>query len=124
MLSVFGSLAVGLAAPVSVAAAPVGITTGRAQSLAALMVGLLSVVIGGLALARSAGRSRTVNARGRAIVALLAGLIGMVFGGVRLANSGAIGTGSGRLGAIVALAVALIGTVLGGLALARSRRTS
>jgi hypothetical protein len=37
--------------------------------------------------------------------------------------TGAVGTGSGRLGAVVALVVGLIGAVLGGLALVRSRRT-
>jgi len=95
-------------------AAAVGITAGRAQSLAALAVGLVSLVIGGLAGAR----------RGRALVALALGLGGIVWSGVRLANTGPIGSGAGRLGAIVALAVALIGTVLGARALARSRRTT
>lgn len=104
----------GLAAAVS------GITTGRAQSLGALGLGLFSVVIGGLA---GAGRIDTANRRRRAAVSLSAGLISAVFSGVRVAYAGPIGTGSGRLGAIVALVVGLIGTALGGLALARSRRT-
>jgi uncharacterized protein DUF6223 len=101
------------------------ITTGRAQSLAALVLGLIGVIIGGLALARSAGGIGTGKRRSRGIVALVVGLIGMVLSGLHLATAtGGIGTGSGRLGAIVALVLGLIGMVLGGLAVARSRRTS
>jgi hypothetical protein len=92
-----------------------GITTGRAASLAALAIALISLVTGGLALRRSG--------RARALWALVGGMISVVSSGLHLASStGAIGTGSGRLGAIVALAVGLIGTGLGGLALARARR--
>jgi hypothetical protein len=100
--------------------AVVGITGGRAQSLVALAVGLISVIVGWLALARST----SIAGIRRGLVALVVGLIGMILSGVRLANSTAIGTGSGRLGAIVALAVGLIGMVLGAVALGRSRRTS
>jgi hypothetical protein len=57
-------------------------------------------------------------------VALLAGLIGVVLSGLHLATAtGAIGTGSGKLGAIVALVVGLIGMTLGGLAIARAPRS-
>jgi Family of unknown function (DUF6223) len=116
MPSVHISLVAGLAAA--------GITSGRAQSLVALAVALISMVVGGLALARSARGADAIR-RGRPIVALVVGLIGMALSGLHLASTtGGIGTGSGRLGAIVALAVALAGTLLGGLALARSRRTS
>jgi uncharacterized protein YcnI len=101
-----------------------GITSGRLASLVAAVVGLISVVVGGLALARSVGRIGTGNGRLGAIVAMVAGLIGMVGSGVHLATStGAFGTGSGRAGAIVAMMLGLIGMVLGGLALVRSRRT-
>lgn len=117
MSSVLVSLVAGLAAA--------GITTGRAQSLVALAVGLISMVVGGLALVRPASGDDTGIRRGRPIVALVVGLIGMALSGLHLASTtGGIGTGSGRLGAIVALAVGLAGTLLGGLALARSRRTS
>jgi hypothetical protein len=103
-----------LGATQSSAAPVVGITSGRLGAIAAAVVGLISVIIGWLAVARS-------NRRG-AIVALVVGLIGIILSGVHLARfTGAIGTGSGRLGAIVALAVGLIGMVLGGLAMARSR---
>jgi hypothetical protein len=122
LVSVVLGFAVLPAAPVSIAYS--GITSGRAQALVALVVGLISVVLGGRALARSGGDAGTATRRGRVIVPVAAGLIGLTLGGVRLASSTAIGTGSGRLGAIIAVVVALIGTVLGGLALARSRRAA
>ena len=99
---------------VVISLAAVGVTVGRAQSLAALAMGLLSLVLAGLAGAR----------RNRALAAVVVGLIGIVFSCVRLANSTAIGTGSGRLGAIVALVVGLLGTCLGWRALARTRRAT
>jgi hypothetical protein len=101
----------------------IGITSGRARALVAVVVGLISLVVGGLALAGSAGIG-TGNGRAGAIVALVLGLIGMVLSVLHLAQStGGFGTGSGRAGAIVALVLGLIGMNLGGLALARSRRS-
>jgi hypothetical protein len=95
----------------------VSLTPGRAASLVALVVALISVVLGGLALARAT--------RVRAFVALALALAGLLLGGRHLATAtGAIGTGSGRLGALVALALALIGLLLGGLALVRSARSA
>ncbi|MER6172038.1 DUF6223 family protein [Streptosporangium sp. NPDC001681] len=100
------------------------LTTGRLWSLVAALLGLASVVIGGLALARSAGRIGTGNGRRGAIVALVAGLAGAVVGGLVVAAAdGGPGTGYGIVGGFVALVVGLIAMVLGGLALARSRRT-
>ncbi len=97
----------------------VGTTPGRARALAGAAVGLISLIIGGLALAR-AGRSDT--GRTAAIVALVLGVIALILSVVHLAGSTGFGTGGGRAGAIVALVLALIGTSLGGLALSRSRR--
>lgn len=98
-----------------------GITPGRAAALLPAVLGLISVIIGWLALARSAGRIGSGQLK--AIAALVAGLIGIVLSGLHLARAtGGIGTGSGRLGAIVALALSMIGVILGGLALARNRR--
>jgi uncharacterized protein DUF6223 len=106
------------------AAGAIGITNGRARALVAAVVGLISLVIGGLALARSAGRIGAGNGRAGAIVALALGLIGMVLSVAHLGSStGGFGTGGGRAGAIVALVLGLIGMNLGGLALARSRRS-
>ena len=98
-------------------------TAGRARATVAAVVGLISVVIGALALARAAGRLGTGNGRVGATVALVLGLIGMVLSVVHLGSStGGFGTGGGRAGAIVGLVLGLIGMNLGGLALARSRR--
>jgi Family of unknown function (DUF6223) len=97
------------------AAGGYGPGSGRFGAIVAGVVGLISVAIGGWALARSAGSW--------AIGALAAGLTGMVLGAWHLVRSAdGFGTGNGRAGAIVALVVALIGMSLGGLALARSRR--
>jgi uncharacterized protein DUF6223 len=102
----------------------IGITNGRARAIVAAVVGLISLVVGGLALARSASRIGAGNGRAGAIVALALGLIGMVLSVAHLGSStGGFGTGSGRAGAIVALVLGLIGMNLGGLALARSRRS-
>jgi hypothetical protein len=100
----------------------IGSGSGRTGAIVAAVVGLMSVVIGGLALAR-AGRIGSNSGRAGAVVALATGLIGMVLSVLHLATStGGFGTGSGRAGAIVALVVGQIGINLGGLALARSRR--
>ncbi|MFI7638063.1 DUF6223 family protein [Nonomuraea sp. NPDC049400] len=98
-------------------------TAGRLWSLVAALLGLIGVVVGGLALARSAGRIGTGNGRRGAIVALAAGLAGLVIGGLVVAAAeGGPGTGYGIVGGFMALAVGLIAMALGGLALARSRR--
>jgi len=60
---------------------------GRFEANVAAVVGLISLVVGGLALARSAGRIGTGNGRAGAIVALVLGLIGMNLGGLALARS-------------------------------------
>jgi hypothetical protein len=92
------------------------ITSGRARSLVGAVVGLISLVVGGLALARSAGRAG-------AIMALVLGLLGIILSVVHLSTfTGGFGTGSGRAGAIVALVLSLIGTSLGGISLSRARR--
>ena len=100
---------------------PGTITSGRARALVAVAVGLISLIIGGLALAR-ARRIETGSVRAVAIVAVVLGLIGVILSVVHLGTStGGFGTGGGRAGAIVALVVSLIGINLGGLTLARSR---
>lgn len=97
-----------------------GITSGRARSLAGAAVGLISLIIGGFALAR-AGRVGT-GGRGAAIAAMVLGVIGAILSAVHLSSAGGFGTGGGRAGAIVGLVLSLIGDTLGGLALIRSRR--
>jgi len=113
-----GFAAVGMMACANAAngnSAGYGMTPGRLEANIAASVGLISVVIGGLALARS-GNGRTV--------ALVVGLIAMILSVVHLSRStGGFGTGSGRAGAIVALVLGLTGTILGGLAISRFRRS-
>jgi hypothetical protein len=98
----------------------IGIGTGRLLPTLAALLGLVGVVLGGFALARS---RRAGGGRVGAIVAALLGLISLVIGGLHSANSaGGFGTGNGLAGAIVAVVLGLVGLVLGGLAAACSRR--
>ncbi|MEV0725001.1 DUF6223 family protein [Micromonospora purpureochromogenes] len=100
------------------------LTAGRLWSLVAALLGLVGVVIGGLALARSAGRIGTGTGQRGHLVALAAGLAAAVIGGLVVAGAdGGPGTGGGIVGGFVALVVGLIAMVLGGLGLARSHRT-
>jgi Family of unknown function (DUF6223) len=121
------ALATPAAAHISAQSAPVDaytLTTGRLLGTVAALVALAGVVVGGLALARSAGRISNGNRKRGAIVALAAGLTGMVIGGLVVAAAeGGPGTGYGIVGGFAALAIGLIATILGWLALARSRRT-
>src|SRR6187402_491028 len=89
-----------------------GMTPGRAAALVPVVAGLISVIIGSLALSRSANRIGSVPFK--SMVALVLGLIGIILSVLHLARAtGAIGTGGGRLGAIVALVLGLIGIILG-----------
>ena len=126
--ALFGGLvhAVLVAAHVSDPAATTvyGLTPRRLWATTVAVLALVGVVIGGLALRRSAGRIGTGNGRMGAIVALVAGLIAVVNGGLNLAiATGGPGTGNGVVGGAVALVLGLVGMALGGLALGRSRRT-
>lgn len=98
-----------------------GITPGRAEALVPAVIALIGIIIGFMALARV--KRNNPLGRPMAIIALGLGLISIVLSGLHLARAtGAIGTGSGRLGAIVALVLGVIGAVVGWLALARLRR--
>ena len=128
--ALFGGLvyAVLVAAHVSEPAATTvyGLTPRRLWATTVAGLGLVGVVIGGLALRRFAGRMGTGNGNGRmgAVVALLAGLIAVVNGALNLAIAkGGPGSGNGVVGAAAALVLGLIALALGGLALARSRHT-
>lgn len=96
------------------------LTPMRLRALVAGVVGLASVVIGGLSLVRS---RRAGYGRAGAIVGGVAGLIGILLAVLHLLNSsGGFGTGNGRAGAIVAILVGLAGIILAGLTWVRSRR--
>jgi hypothetical protein len=124
------ALVVGLAVPVAAqvlvqppAVDAYALTPKRLAASSAAVVGLIGAVIGGLALARSAGRIGAGNGRRGAIVALVLGPIGLVIGGLVVATAdGGLGTGNGLAGGVVAMMVGLIGMALGALALARARR--
>jgi hypothetical protein len=128
-VALFGGLvhAVLVAAHVSAPAATTvyGMTPGRLWATAAALLALISVVIGGLALRRSAARIGTGFGRRGAIVALVAGLIAALNGGLNLAvANGGPGSGNGVVGGAAALVLGLIAVALGVLVLARSRRAS
>jgi hypothetical protein len=106
----------------TVVAAGYELGVGRTVPTAAALLGLVSAIVGGLALTRS---RRADAGRARTITALVLGPISVVVGGVHGLNSaGGLGTGNGLAGAIFAVILGVIGTALGGLALARARRTS
>jgi hypothetical protein len=127
--ALFGGLvyAVLVAAHVSEPAATTvyGLTPRRLWATTVAVLALVGGVIGGLALARPAGRFRTASRRREAIVALVAGLIGVINGGLNLAIAdGGPGTGNGVVGGAAAFVLGLIAVAIGGLALARCRRTA
>ena len=110
-----------------VTASVLAMSSGRLGAVVASVVGLIGIVIGGLALARSAGRARSAGGTGNrgagGGVAMVLGLIGVVVGGLIVATAdGGLGTGNGLGGAVVAMLLGTIGIVLGGLARARTRR--
>ncbi|MFD5843124.1 DUF6223 family protein [Streptomyces chartreusis] len=97
---------------------------GRTGANLALAVGLIGVVIGGLALARVAGRISTGNARTGGVAAVAAGLVGTALAVLHLAtSSGGPGTGNGMVGAVVAIPLGLIAAALGRRTLTHSRHT-
>src|SRR6059058_3673320 len=120
----------GLAAPAAAhasaqpaAATVYTMTPERIAASTAALIALIGAVIGGFAVARSAGRIGNNGRRG-AIVALVLGPIGLVIVGVVVATGdGGFGTGHGLVGGIVAMVIGLIGMALGSLALAHSRRS-
>jgi hypothetical protein len=96
-----------------------GLTAGRARSLVGVAVGLISVIIGW----RAKARSDFGNSRPQVIAAVL-GVTAIILSVVHLANTtGGFGTGGGKAGAIVALALGVAGTALNVLRL-RSKRGS
>ncbi|WP_263415242.1 DUF6223 family protein [Terriglobus albidus] len=100
-----------------------GITPRRLWATTPVALGLAGVIIGSMALVRSA---RQIGNRGRngATLALMAGVIAMVNGVLNLAiATGGPGTGNGVVGGAAAFVLGLTGTTLGALVLSRSRRT-
>ena len=125
LVCVFG-LAVPAAAQASAqppAVSPYTLTPERIAASTAALVGLISAVIGGVALARSAGRVGAGNGRRAAMAALAMGPIALIIGGLVVATAdGGLGTGNGLAGGIVAMVVGLLGSALGWRARAALRR--
>ena len=124
--ALFGGLvyAVLVAAHVSDPAATTvyGLTPRRLWATTVAVLALVGVAIGGLALARPAGRFGTASGRRGAIVALVVGLIAAVNGGLNLAvATGGPGTGNGVVGGAAAFVLGLVAVAVGGLALGRFR---
>ena len=100
-----------------------GPTTRRLWATTASVLALISVVMGGFAMVRSA--SFGTAARLGMILALAAGLVAVINGALVLAvANGGLGSGNGVVGGAVALVLGLIGMIIGGLALSRCRRTT
>jgi uncharacterized protein DUF6223 len=101
-----------------------GLTARRLWATIAALLGLLGVIVGGLALTRRVGRLGAAPARFAIIVADVAGLIAVINGGLNLAvATGGPGTGNGVVGAAAALVLGLIALTLGGLGFVRRRLT-
>ncbi|MCX6050212.1 MAG: DUF6223 family protein [Chloroflexi bacterium] len=93
-----------------------GPTSQRLWATTSALLALGGVVIGGLALARAAGRIGPGKGRNGAIVALVAGPIAAITGGLLLAIAdGGPGTGNGVVGAAAAVVLGLIAIAEGGL---------
>ncbi|MFE7379109.1 DUF6223 family protein [Streptomyces zhihengii] len=107
---------------VLIAAAEGGIIgDGRTGANLALGVGLLGLVIGWLAVARTGGRTGSARTGGRSAIAV--GAVGTGLAVLHLVtSSGGPGTGNGLVGAIVAVPLGLGGVFLGRRALTRFRR--
>ena len=105
------------------AVGPAALTTDRLWATLSAVLALVSVIVGGLALTRSANRGGTATGSRGGRFALVAGTIAGVIGGIVLATAdGGPGTGNGIVGAIAALALGLLAVAFGGLALTRARR--
>ncbi|OZB92168.1 DUF6223 family protein [Paenibacillus sp. XY044] len=101
-----------------------GLTTGRFWSSLDAVLGLISAILAGLSLARSAGRFGNGSGRRGAIMAMVSGLIVIAYAGLHVTIfPGGPGTGDGRVGAIFAIVFGLTSMILGWITLARSRRT-
>ena len=96
-----------------------GTTSARWWASAAMVIALFGAIVGGLALARRAGRFETAWAR-RA--AMIVGVVGAVNGAlvVGVANAGP-GSGNGVVGGAAALVLGLAALAFGGLAAASAR---
>src|SRR4030095_7354075 len=78
------------------------ITSGRLESIATLIVGIVSIVIGWRSM-RPSNQLAAGNVRKGTVIALILGVICVILSGIQVANSSGFGTGGGKAGAIVAM---------------------
>jgi len=98
------------------------LTFARLWATAAALLGLAAVIVGGVALWRSA-RGVGDNGRRGAVVAQVAGAVSVVVGALNLAvATGGPGTGNGVIGGAAAIGFGLVAVVLGALTVVRARR--
>ncbi|MHC5259370.1 DUF6223 family protein [Streptomyces sp. UC4497] len=94
------------------------LTADRVWATSAAGIGLIGVLVGGLALARRVGG----HERQAALAAQFAGLVAVVVGALNLALAdGGPGTGNGVVGGGIALVLGAVAAVVGRLAQRRSR---
>ena len=92
---------------------------GRTLPTVAAVVGLVSVIAGGISLAR---KSRGTWGR---LAAIILGAVALVVGGLHATYAaGGVGTGNGLAGAVVAIALGAVGMLLGSIAFVRAGRTT
>ena len=100
-----------------------GMTPGRLGATIDAALGLVSVIMAGRSLARSAASTGTGGQKG-AVVAMVVGLIVIAYAVLHLSIfTGDIGTGGGSAGAFVAIVLGVTSVILSGISLRRSRRT-
>ncbi len=99
-----------------------GLTLRRIWATSTALIALTGVVIGGLALARRAGRSGSNSGRLGSFVALGAGILAVGNGAlILMMATGGPGSGNGVVGGAGALVLGMVAMVLGGLAVSHSR---
>jgi hypothetical protein len=118
LLGGLGQAAAHLVVPLAVAGSY--FTPGRLWSMVGMLFGLVGVVVGNRARARSARVGGVAGSRNGAGGALAAGVVGLVIGvGVVAAADGGPGTGYGIVGGFIAIVVGLVAAVLASLTLVR-----
>jgi hypothetical protein len=92
-----------------------GLTPRRLWATTVALLGLVGVVIGGLALARPVNRFGIPCGRHGPMLALIAGLLAAVNGGLNLAlANGGPGTGNGVVGGAAAFVLGVIAVAIAG----------
>ena len=99
-----------------------GLTPRRLWATTVAVLALVSVLIGGLAFVRPAGRFGGRSRRVGPLVAIVVGVIAAVNGALNVAvANGGPGTGNGVVGGAAAFVLGLIGIAIASFALARRR---